>query len=73
MSATASNAVMGVYLVGTSNNPAQNGIRVTSADNTIRGFIFNNHERSIVFDGADAHGNLIAGNWLNYNRDCSPR
>jgi CSLREA domain-containing protein len=67
-----SNAIPGVYLVGTGNSPAQNGIRVTSAFNTIRGIVFNNHERAIALDGADAHDNLIAGNWLNYNRDGSP-
>ncbi len=66
-----SNAIPGVYLVGTGSSPKQNGFRITSAFNTIRGIVFNNNDRTIVMDGPDAHDNLIAGDWLNYNRDGS--
>lgn len=70
-SATASNAIPGIYLVGTGNSPSQNGFRITSAFNTIRGFVFNRNDRTIVMDGVDAHDNVIAGDWINYNRDGS--
>ncbi len=66
-----SNATPGIYLVGTANSPKQNGVRITSAYNTIRGIIFNRHDRSIVIDGTDAHDNLIAGDWLNYEANGS--
>ena len=70
-SATASNAIPGVYVVGTGNSPQQNAFRITSAFNTVRGIVFQGNSRTIVLDGVDAHDNLIAGNWLNYFHDGS--
>jgi len=66
-----SNAIPGVYLVGTGNSPSLNGFRITSASNTVRGIVFNRFDRTFVMDGTDAHDNVIAGDWLNYNRDGS--
>jgi len=68
----ASNAVPGVYLVGTGHLPNHNAFRVTSAFNRIQGLILNQHDRPIVLDGTDAHDNVIAGDWINFNRDGSP-
>ncbi len=69
--ANGSNAIPGVYLVGTGNSPSLNGFRITSASNTVRGIVFNKFDRTFVMDGTDAHDNVIAGDWLNYNRDGS--
>ena len=69
--ANGSNAIPGVYLVGTGNSPSLNGFRITSASNTVRGIVFNRFDRTFVMDGTDAHDNVIAGDWLNYNRDGS--
>jgi CSLREA domain-containing protein len=66
-----SNAIPGVYLVGTGTSPRNNGFRITSANNTIRGIIFNKHDRAIVMDGADAHDNKIIGDWIGYTANGS--
>ena len=62
-----SNAIPGVELRGV----GQNAFRLVSASNVVRGFVFNGHERAIVIDGADAHDNVVAGNWLGYNANGS--
>ena len=69
--ASGSNAIPGVFLVGNGNNPRNNGFRITSANNTIRGIIFNSHDRAIVMDGSDAHDNKIAGDWIGSNANGS--
>jgi len=61
-----SNAVPGVELRGTAGSPRDNGLFVTSANNTIRGFLFTNHYRSVYLDGVDAHDNHIVGNFVGF-------
>src|SRR5207344_601849 len=45
-----------------------NAFRIIGANNTIRGFLFNNLYRPIVLDGSDAHNNLIVGNLMGFSR-----
>ncbi|MEX0741903.1 MAG: hypothetical protein WD079_03840, partial [Phycisphaeraceae bacterium] len=66
-----SNAIPGVELRGSGGSPRNNAFRITSPNNIIRGFLLNNHYRSIFLDGPDAHHNVIAGNLIGYLRDGS--
>jgi CSLREA domain-containing protein len=61
-----SNAVPGVELRGTADSPRGYGLYVTSANNTIRGLLFNAHFRSLFIDGPDAHHNLVVGNLFGF-------
>jgi CSLREA domain-containing protein len=61
-----SNAVPGIELRGTGSSPAAYGLYLTSANNTIRGILFNNHYRSVFIDGVDAHDNRVVGNLIGY-------
>jgi CSLREA domain-containing protein len=65
--ASGSNAIPGVEIVGTAGSPRGNALRITSAGNVIRGLIFNNHYRPVVFDGPDAKNNRFVGNWVGIN------
>jgi CSLREA domain-containing protein len=68
-----SNAIPGVLLVGPGTaNSARNPLRVTSPNNTIRGLAFNNFNRALMVDGADAKNNRIIGNWLGFNANGTP-
>jgi CSLREA domain-containing protein len=67
-----SNAVPGVELRGTGNSPRSYGLRLTSANNTIRGFLFNGFYHEVVLDGVDAHDNTIVGNLMGYSRTGAP-
>lgn len=67
-----SNAIPGVELRGTKNAPRSNAFRITSAGNTIRGFLFNASDRTISIDGVDAHDNYIVGNLMGFARNGTP-
>jgi len=66
-----SNAIPGVVIRGTRSDPRGPGLRIHSADNTVRGIIFNSSFRSLIIDTPDAHDNLIIGNWMGYDADGS--
>ena len=61
-----SNAVAGIELRGNGQSAREVGFYITSADNTIRGFVMNNLWRGIFIDGADASNNRVIGNWIGY-------
>ncbi len=61
-----SNAIPGVEIRGNAGSPRGQAFRVTSANNTIRGFVFTNHYDTIFFDTVDAHHNQVVGNWFGY-------
>jgi CSLREA domain-containing protein len=65
-SSTGSNAIPGVELRGTHGSPRGNAFRITSSNNTIRGFMLTGHHRSVFLDGPDAHHNTIVGNWIGF-------
>ncbi len=65
------NAIPGVVIRGTRNDPRGPGLRIHSASNTVRGIIFNSSFRSLIIDTPDAHHNLIVGNWMGYDADGS--
>ncbi len=67
-----SNAVPGIELRGTQSSPRSNTFRITSANNTIRGFLFNRSDVTITLDGVDAHHNLLAGNLMGFERNGTP-
>ncbi len=64
--AVGSNAVMGVELRGTTNNPQGWNLFITSANNVVRGILFANGHKTVFIDHGDAHDNLIVGNWFGY-------
>jgi len=59
-----SNAIPGVMLVGTGNNPRTQIFYITSAGNVLRGLGLYNAWRPIVLNTPNAVGNTIVGNWL---------
>jgi hypothetical protein len=63
-----SNAVPGVEIRGNTGSSRGNAFRMTSANNTIRGFLLTAHYRSIFMDGPDAHHNEILGNLIGFTR-----
>jgi PKD repeat protein len=63
-----SNAVPGVEIRGNTGSSRGNAFRMTSAYNTIRGFLLTAHYRSIFMDGPDAHHNEILGNLIGFTR-----
>lgn len=66
-STVGSNAIPGIELRGlASSNTRDNGFFVTSGNNTIRGFLMNDHYRSFYLDTADAHDNYIVGNIIGF-------
>lgn len=67
-----SNALPGVMLRGNGYAAREVGLFITSAGNLVRGLVIGNVWRGIFVDGLGAHDNLIAGNWIGYNRDGSP-
>jgi hypothetical protein len=65
---TGSNAVLGVMLVGPgTSSTARNPLRITSANNVIRGLGFVNFNRALMLDGTGATNNSIVGNWFGFN------
>ena len=65
-----SNAVPGIELRGSNSNGAI--LRITSANNTVRGFLMNSGNHEVVMDGVDAHNNHIVGNLLGFDRNGNP-
>jgi CSLREA domain-containing protein len=62
-----SNAVPGIELRGlAASGKNDNGLFITSANNTVRGFLLNEHYRSFYLDTSDAHDNYIVGNILGF-------
>lgn len=67
--ATGSNAIPGVELRGNGVGAGEYGLYMTSAENTVRGLSIFNFAQEIFVDGANAHDNVIVGNWIGFNRD----
>ncbi len=63
-----SDAIPGVELRGTGSSPRGNAFRITSANNSIRGFLLTRHYRPVFMDGPDAHHNQILGNLIGFTR-----
>jgi CSLREA domain-containing protein len=62
-----SNAIPGIELRGlASSGTRDNGFFITSANNTVRGFLMNQHYRSFYLDTDDAHDNYIVGNIVGF-------
>jgi CSLREA domain-containing protein len=67
--ASGSNAIPGVLVRGNGESANEYGIYMTSAGNVVRGLALTNFAQEIFVDGANAHDNLIVGNWIGFNRD----
>ena len=66
--ATGSNAVLGVMLRGPGTATANRSpLRITSANNVIRGLGFVNWNRALMLDTSGATNNTIVGNWFGFN------
>jgi len=59
-----SNAVPGIAISGTGNDPRTNIFHITSSGNVIRGFALYKAYRIIAVGGTGATGNSIVGNWF---------
>jgi CSLREA domain-containing protein len=70
--AVGSNAVPGVMIRGTGEAPRGSALRITSANNTVRGILFSNLYRAVIVDGADAAANRIVGNLFGYTAAGAP-
>jgi CSLREA domain-containing protein len=62
-----SNAVLGVLLQGNGLEANEVALTITSPSNLVRGLMFKDVYRAIMLDGADAHDNLIVGNWIGFD------
>ena len=67
-----SNAIPGVEVRGLGDSPRGNAFRITSPNNTIRGFLLSVHWRAVVIDGEDAQHNRVLGNLIGYLPKGSP-
>ena len=63
-STTGSNAIPGVVLRGTGNNPQNFVLYVSCANNVIRGIDFINSWHGVMLDTTNAHNNSIVGDWF---------
>ena len=69
--ATGTNAVPGVEIRGVNNTVSRYILYLPQSGNSVRGLLLNTAYRGIFMDGPSAANNVIAGNWIGFNRDNS--